>query len=82
MITSAGEICACSYIRMILKVNVWLEIMNVHLIGPYFFVDNVNGQNYLRLLENFVMPQLNNIGMPAYFQQGGTPPHFALIVRY
>lgn len=63
------------------KVCVWIGRIDVHLIGPYFFDGNVNGGNYLDMLENFVLPAIQNIGMPQFFQQDGAPPHFSISVR-
>ena len=55
--------------------------MRNNLIGPYFFDGNVNGQAYLEMLNNFVLPQVENIfgvnqnrSIPrAYWTQGGAP---------
>lgn len=63
------------------KVNVWIGMMDHHIIGPYFYDHNVNSHNYLAMLQNFVLPKLANIGMPSFFQQDGAPPHFANIVK-
>lgn len=61
-------------------VCVWGGILSTFLIGPYLFDDTVNGQNYLNMLVNFVMPRIdpdaNNIWM-----QDGAPPHFSREVR-
>lgn len=42
-------------------VNVWCGILNNKIIGPYFFEGNMNGEKYLHLLENFLIPALDNI---------------------
>lgn len=63
------------------KVTVWIGIMDTHLIGPYFFEENVNGANYLEMLQNFLLPVLTNIGVPQFLQQDGAPPHFATVVK-
>lgn len=60
------------------KVMVWAGIIGTHLIGPYFFDAYVNGQNYLDMLQEFVLPELQNIGInPAnvIFQHDGAGPH-------
>ena len=57
--------------------------MRNNLIRPYFFDGNVNGQANLEMLNNFVLPQVENIfGVNqnrsisrAYWFQGGTPGH-------
>ena len=44
---------------------------------------SVNGENYLEMLQEVVMPQLQikpNFD-ELFFQQSGTPPHYALRVR-
>jgi len=33
-------------------INVWLGIIDIHIIGPYFFEDNLNRLKYLELLKN------------------------------
>ena len=57
--------------------------MRNNLIGPYFFDGNINGQAYLEMLNNFVLPQVENIfGVNqngsisrAYWFQDGAPGH-------
>ena len=53
------------------------------IIGPYFFEENVNSQNYLKMLKEFFWPQIQNIRRckKFYFQQDGAPSHFGLNVR-
>ena len=62
---------------------VWCGIWRNFVIGPFFFDSTVTGQSYLNMLNDFMIPQLQSlgIGLPAWFQQDGTPAHYALIVR-
>uniref|UniRef100_A0A914PQU3 DUF4817 domain-containing protein n=1 Tax=Panagrolaimus davidi TaxID=227884 RepID=A0A914PQU3_9BILA len=65
------------------RVTVWAAIGSSGIIGPYFFEGNVNGDNYLHMLRNFYLPQVQN--RPGFanqvFQQDGAPPHWRLTVR-
>lgn len=64
------------------KVMVWLGIIDAKLIGPFFFEDNVNGNNYLTMLNGLVIPKLEQLGLiDCYFQQDGAPPHFSRNVK-
>ncbi len=71
-----------------LKSMVWAGILGRRIIGPFFIDGNLNGQKYLDLLQNDVVPAIQdaaydqNIDFDSvYFQQDGAPPHFAIIVR-
>ena len=49
-------------------------------VGPAFFDGGVNGENYLEMLREVVMPQLQiklNFD-ELFFQKSGAPPHYAL----
>lgn len=67
------------------RVTVWAAMGSSGIVGPYFFGDNVNvnGENYLDMLQNFYFPQIQNRPGFAYqvFQQDGAPPHWRLTVR-
>lgn len=73
------------------KVNVWAGIVGNHIIGPFFIEGNLNGDNYLALLQNDVVPTLINLypnpenpQVPTntiWFQQDGAPPHYRANVR-
>lgn len=64
------------------KVNVWCGLFQDRVVGPFFFAEaTVTGIVYLDMLENFVMPQLEDIGHQVFFQQDGAPPHWNLRVR-
>lgn len=64
---------------------VWAGIMNQEVIGPYFFDGTVDGDTYLEMLGNYLLPELHSRGIDPneiYFQQDGAPPHFRRDVRY
>uniref|UniRef100_A0A914YGN8 DUF4817 domain-containing protein n=1 Tax=Panagrolaimus superbus TaxID=310955 RepID=A0A914YGN8_9BILA len=65
------------------RVTVWAAMRGAGIIGPYFFNVNVNGDNYLDMLQNFYLPAIQNRPSFAYqvFQQDGAPPHWRLTVR-
>jgi hypothetical protein len=55
------------------KVNVFCAMSVRQVYVPFFFPEKtVNGIAYLRVLQNWLFPQLQNI----IFQQDGAPPHF------
>lgn len=65
------------------RVTVWIGVTSTAIIGPYFYEENgvtvtVNGERYLRMLENFVVPELLRKRIRIrrlWFQQDGAPPH-------
>ncbi|VEN54798.1 unnamed protein product, partial [Callosobruchus maculatus] len=66
------------------KLNVWMGIGGNRLIGPFFIDGNLNGDKYLDLLNNYIIPALQNNGqLPhnVWFQQDGAPPHYDRRVR-
>lgn len=64
-------------------ITVWAALSTMGVIGPYFFVDNVKGDNYLEMLTSYLVPQLQQRGWfrSIIFMQDGAPPHWALKVR-
>jgi len=67
------------------KVIVWCGILDSHIVGPYFFYDNVTGESYLRMLRD-VLPRMlesvdENTVQRMWLQQDGAPPHYARLVR-
>lgn len=59
---------------------VWSGVIGVNKIGPYFFDGNVTGESYLDMLQNFVLPRLNELNynlQEIMFQQDGAPPHYS-----
>lgn len=65
------------------KVVVWGGVWKGGVIGPFFFDGNVNGNNYLDMLKEFVVPYLRKkrILTKVRFQQDGAPPHWCKEVR-
>lgn len=67
------------------KVMVWMGLMKIGLVGPFFFEGSVTGLRYLEMLKGELMPSL--IGMCGgqtdgmFFMQDGAPPHFANPVK-
>lgn len=68
-----------------LQVMVWAGIIQNHVIGPYFFEENVNSESYLNMLGNFVIPELHALNIDPqqiWFQQDGASAHYAKDVRH
>ena len=65
------------------KVNVWCAVTATGVIGPFFFATpTVTANAYLKMLQEFVIDNIPlQIRQKGYFQQDGTPPHFARTVR-
>jgi hypothetical protein len=60
--------------------TVWAAISVTSIIGPVFFDDTVNQNNYLHVLQTEFWPRVEHeVGV--YFQQDGESPHYALCVR-
>lgn len=66
------------------KVNVRCGILDGHIVGPYFFEGNVNGAEYLNLLQNQLPEMLEDINLNTvqnmWIQQDGAGVHNARIV--
>ncbi|KAJ8955133.1 hypothetical protein NQ318_009026 [Aromia moschata] len=43
------------------KVNVWAGVIGENVIGPFFIDGNLNGETYLALLQNNVVPTMVNL---------------------
>lgn len=66
------------------KVNVWADILNNHIIGPFFIDGNLNANKYLNLLRENVLPAVHNLNInlqEIWFQQDGCPAHNARDVQ-
>lgn len=65
------------------RTTVWAAIWHGGVIGPFFFDDNVNGENYLALLQTYFWPAFTMLPHPnrMTFMQDGAPPHWARRVR-
>jgi hypothetical protein len=64
-------------------VTVWSALSSEGVLGPVFYDGTVDGNNYLNMLRDVVVPQFRTRANFAelYFQQDGTTPHYALLVR-
>ena len=62
-----------------LHIIIWRAMNSEHLFGPCFFDGPVNHLNYLHVLENWFIPQLQSLGIESnvWFQQDGTSARFA-----
>lgn len=65
------------------KITVWAGLWSKGIIGPYFFEENVNGDNYLTMLNDYFYPSYCNLPNDKliFFMHDGAPPHYALKVR-
>lgn len=63
--------------------TVWAGVCSLGIIGPFFFEETVSGQSYLNMLNNFIIPQVNQIdvNMNLIYQHDGAPGHFDRRVR-
>ena len=61
----------------------WAAISAQGIIGPFFFDDTVNGESFLEMLNNFIIPHINLIdnNRNLIFQQDGAPAHYDRRVR-
>lgn len=68
------------------KTNVWCGILNDKLIGPFFFRDNLTGNNYLNFLQNELGNFIDNLPLEErrnlWFQHDGCPAHGAREVTH
>ena len=62
---------------------VWMGLSSRFGLKPYFFEGNVNGENYLDMLREHMIPELkrHRAFNRTIFMQDGAPPHFSLAVR-
>lgn len=67
------------------SINVWCGIINGYLIGPYFFEENVNGENFLALLRDELPVLLEEVDLYTrlrmWIQLDGAAPHYSRHVR-
>lgn len=66
------------------KLNVWAGILGETIVGPFFIEGNLNGVKYLEMLQEHIVPAINEIVQGTFnpvFQQDGAPPHYNVNVR-
>lgn len=67
------------------KINVWAGLCQRCIIGPFFIDRNLNAEKYLNLLQNQIIPTIQNSFAEdmqnVWFQQDGATPHYAIRVR-
>jgi hypothetical protein len=64
------------------KITVWCGLMCNRAIGPFFFAEEtVTATSYLDRLENFAVPQVEDLKPRMVFQQDGAPPHCEKVPR-
>ena len=67
------------------KLNVWAGFCSRGIVGPFVINGNLNGETYLQLLRNEVVPAIANLFehnlADVWFQQDGAPPHNTNLVR-
>ena len=65
------------------RTTVWAAIWDGGIIGPIFFDTNVNGDNYLHMLQSDFWPTFSSLpnNNQFFFMQDGAPPHWSTIVR-
>jgi hypothetical protein len=69
--------CAATISSRIPEGSTSFEISKKKVYGPIFFAEpTVTGMIYLDMLENWLMPQLNEDSNDYLFQQDGCPAHY------
>jgi hypothetical protein len=64
------------------KANVFCAISQTKVYGPFFFDENtVTGVTYLAMLQNWLLPEINEDSEDSIFQQDGAAPHWHRDVR-
>jgi hypothetical protein len=64
------------------KVNVFCAMSQTKVYGLFFFDENtVTGVTYLAVLQNWLLPQINEDSEDFILQQDGAPPHWHRDVR-
>jgi hypothetical protein len=63
------------------KITVRCGLMCNRVIGPFFPAETAIATCYSDILENFAVPQVEDLQSTVACQQAGTPPHWAPVVR-
>jgi len=59
------------------KIGVWCAVSRKRIVGPIFFTDTINSDNYVKILEQFVSELEEEEIVAGHFQQDGAPAHTA-----
>jgi len=74
-----------SNFQELISVNVWCEVLDDQLIGPFFLEGHLTGGVYLRFLQEELPRLLEDVPLNKrgrmYFQHDGAHPHFSHDVR-
>src|SRR3978361_153384 len=59
------------------SVNVWMGLLNGRLLGPFFIEGTLNGNKYLSLLQENIVPAINELQLNnVWYQHDGAPAHY------
>lgn len=62
------------------KINIWAGILGDYIVGPFVINGNLNGERYLQMLQEEIIPAVRNLNVDfdeIWFQQDGCPAHNA-----
>ena len=62
----------------------WCGIVNDQIIGPFFFDAHVNGDTYLEMLIDYILPEIHRRGLDSSqicYMHDGAPSHITANVR-
>lgn len=63
---------------------VWTGVIDDQIIGPYFYEEHVTAETYLRMLGDFVIPEILSKNLDPqniWFQQDGAAAHYSNVVK-
>jgi len=66
------------------KLNIWAGILGDNIVGPFVINGTLNGERYLEMLEQVIVPAVRNLNVnfrDIWFQQDGCPAHNARPVQ-
>jgi hypothetical protein len=64
------------------EVHVWCWLLFNRIIGPFFFAEStVTKETYPDMLQQFVVPRVEDLQPTVIFQQDGAPPQWGRILR-
>lgn len=65
------------------KTNVWVGILGHHIIGPFFYQENLTTEKFLDMLVNEIGPKIMEVAgdREIFFQMDGCPAHNSRIVQ-